>query len=248
MYCIHCGVPNPEGASFCGTCGKAVGALATPPIPGEVAQSILSSTQTSLNATGGAGPQMALPSQPSDEQYRPVVARQGKPILWILAGFAACLVIVFAMALGFHLNQDSSRSETSPVAEPAATSVPVTESSAAVEPAVDNTAAPVSAPVQVAPPSPVAAPQNPIVGRWKTTTLIGDTVLNFQADGQYTINSALVSDAGVYVFSSGDGTLRLQPNAVFSHDIIVWSCQLSGDSLSVVDPEGAGHVYTRIQQ
>jgi hypothetical protein len=29
---------------------------------------------------------------------------------------------------------------------------------------------------------------------------------------------------------------------------VIWQCQLSGDSLSVVDPDGAGHVYTRIQQ
>jgi hypothetical protein len=28
---------------------------------------------------------------------------------------------------------------------------------------------------------------------------------------------------------------------------VVWSCQLSGDSFSCVDPAGAGHVYTRVQ-
>jgi hypothetical protein len=61
------------------------------------------------------------------------------------------------------------------------------------------------------------------------------------------LKDVLDSQEGVYVFSSGDGTLRLQPNAVFSHDIVVWSCQLSGDSFSCVDPEGAGHVYKRVE-
>ena len=73
-------------------------------------------------------------------------------------------------------------------------------------------------------------------------------MLHFGADGRYTLKDILDSQEGVYVFSSGDGTLRLQPNAVFSHDVMIWSCQLSGDSLSCVDPQGAGHVYTRVQQ
>jgi hypothetical protein len=83
----------------------------------------------------------------------------------------------------------------------------------------------------------------------KTTTLIGDTVLTFTDDVHYSVKSALVSDPGVYVFSAGDGALRLQVDATFSHDVIVvWSCQLSGNSLSVLDPDGVGRVYTRFQQ
>jgi hypothetical protein len=165
-------------------------------------------------------------------------------------GFAACLLIVIMVALGFRQNQTSSGQETTGANSASDTSpatVPVTGTPPATAPATDNTPAPVSATVQAPPSPPPAAPQNPIVGEWKTSTAIGDTVINLRADGQYTIKSVLVSDAGVYVFSSGDGTLRLQSNSIFSKGIMIWSCQLSGDSLSVVDPEGAGHVYTRVQ-
>jgi hypothetical protein len=255
MFCIYCGASNPENACFCSACGKQIGAPADPapvaeaasPSPGSAAtpraepQPIPQATavvpQPTLQPTTQAMPQ---------PQYPSAGAGKGKPVLWILAGFAACLLIVIAVALGSRLNQNSSGTEAAranavPDAAPAAYTAP------AAAPAADNTPAPASAPVQ-APPAPApAAPQNPIVGEWKTTTAIGDTVLNFGADGRYTIKSILVSEAGVYVFSSGDGTLRLQPNALFSHDIVVWSCQLSGDAFSCVDPEGAGHVYNRFR-
>lgn len=281
MFCIYCGAPNPEGASFCSSCGKNIGAPANPSAAAEAAPPIVSSAEkssgnaigqfatvqgaTGWGATGLGVPPLTLPAQraqspqpaqqlqlqPSPQaQYQPAIAGKGKPVLWVLGGFGACLLIVIAMAVGSRLNQASSGSgparenvvpDSSPTTAPAAYTAP------APAPAADTTPAPASAPVQAAPAPAPAAPQNPIVGEWKTTTAIGDTVLNFGADGRYTIKSILVSEAGVYVFSSGDGTLRLQPNALFSHDIVVWSCQLSGDSFSCVDPEGAGHVYTRIQ-
>jgi hypothetical protein len=242
MFCIYCGAPNPNDASFCSTCGKAIGASANPPVHTEIPQRVLSSTQGSGDSRPQAWPPMSLPAQPPPQpqtKYQPAAGRS-KIGLWILVGFAACLVIVIAVALGFRQNQASSGTET-PAANSASNTPPATAR------ATDNRPAADSVPVQ-APPPPAAAPQNPIVGEWKTTTLIGDTLLNFTGDGRYTIKSALVSDAGVYVFSSGDGTLRLQPNALFSHDIVIWNCQLSKDSMSVVDPDGAGHVYTRVQQ
>jgi len=105
---------------------------------------------------------------------------------------------------------------------------------------------PTSAPVQAAPPSSPAVPQNPIVGDWRAITIIGSSIgLHLGADGRYVLNPG--SDEGIYVFSSGDGTLRLQSNSFFSKGVMIWSCQVSGDSLSCVDPEGAGHVYSRLK-
>jgi len=242
MFCIYCGTSNPNDASFCSNCGKAIDASANPPIHAEILQRTPDRTEESGDSGGPSRPSVPLLAQPpahSPAQYQPAAAKS-KIGLWIFVGFAACLVIVVAVAVGFQLNRPASGPETSTV-----NSAPYTPP--ANVSTTDDRPAQVPAPVQ-APPPPPAPPQNPIVGDWKTTTLIGDTVLHFGDDGRYTIKSALVSEAGVYVFSMNDGTLRLQQNAIFSHDIVVWSCQLSGNSLSVVDPEGAGHVYTRVQQ
>lgn len=250
MFCIHCGAPNPEDASFCRTCGKAIGASADPPIAAEPPQRVFSSTQApSRNATPQPPPSMSLQAPPPPAQYQPATAGKGKPVLWILGGFAACLLIVITVALGFRLSQPSSVQESAranPAADTPPAAAPVTETAPAA-PATENTPAPASAPVQEPAPPPPAAPQNPIVGDWKATTFIGSTIgLHLGADGRYILNPG--SDEGVYVFSSGDGTLRLQSNSFFSKGIMIWSCQLSGDSLSCVDPNGAGHVYTRMQQ
>jgi len=258
MFCIYCGASNPEDAAFCSACGKAVGTPSNPAIRVETPrQTAVTSEKPIWNAAGQTVPQASLLEQPPQPlvPYQSAGTKKGKPVLWILAGFGACLLIVITVAMGFRLSQSSSGRETPP-AYPApdtpAAAVPVAETAPAPAPAADSTPAPVSAPVQPAPPPPApaapAVPQNPIVGDWKATTMIGSSIeLHFGADGRYTLKDVLDSQEGVYVFSSGDGTLRLQPNAVFSHDIVVWSCQLSGDSFSCVDPNGAGHVYTRVK-
>jgi len=240
MFCIFCGALNPNEASFCSSCGKAIGTSANPPVPTEIPQRVLGSTERSRDSSGQASQPMSLPAQPEPQaQYQPA-AGKSKIALWILVGFAACLIIVMAVVLGFRQNQASSGQGT-----PSANSAPDTPPATA--PVADNTPAPVSTPVQAPAPIPPAAPQNPLVGEWKTTTVIGSSiVLQFGADGRYTLKD-LLTDEGVYVFSSGDGTLRLQSNSIFSKGIMVWSCQLSGDSFSCVDAAGAGHVYTRVQ-
>ncbi|MGA8087908.1 MAG: zinc-ribbon domain-containing protein [Terracidiphilus sp.] len=309
MFCIHCGAPNPENASFCSACGKEIGAPATPSAsaeaapraPGRAEESSGNATgqfapgqfgtvqgttglgATGLGATGhgatGQGlPPIALPAEPAARpqpeaqfqppsppqaqylpqtpaQYQPAVAGKGKPVLWVLGGFAACLLIVIAVALGSRLNQNSSGSGTArenvapdsaPTAAPTTYTAPAPAPDPTPAPAPDTTAAPVSAPVQAAPSPAAAAPQNPIVGDWKATTFIGSTIgLHLGADGRYILNPG--SDEGVYSYSSGDGTLRLQSNSFFSEGIMVWSCQVSGDTLSCVDPKGAGHVYNRMR-
>jgi hypothetical protein len=245
MFCNYCGSPNPDDSSFCSACGKGIGAHANAPRP-EIPGPVPAGPAASLPAP--AQPPVSQPAQlPPPMQPQPPAAGKSKIGLWILVGFAACLVIVLAVAWGFRQNQSAPEQTYAVIPDSAPVQNLQDDSAAQAPPA----AAPVAPVVDAAPaqaPPPPAAPQNPIVGQWKTTTLIGDTILTFTDGGRYTIKSALVSDAGVYVFSSGDGTLRLQPDAVFSHDVIVWQCQLSGDSLSVVDPDGAGHVYTRIQQ
>jgi len=253
MFCIHCGAANPQDASFCSICGKAIGAPANPPTPAAAPQQVLGSTEKSSgNATGQALPPITMSVQPTPQpqaQYLPATTGKGKPVLWILAGFTACLVIVIAMALGPRWNQNSSGPEPArdnAVPDPAPTAAPATYTPPSAAPGADSTPAPASAPVQTPPPSLPAAPQNPIVGDWKATTFIGSSIgLHLGADGRYVLNPG--SYEGVYVFSSGDGTLRLQSNSFFSKGIMIWSCQVSGDSLSCVDPEGAGHVYSRLK-
>jgi hypothetical protein len=44
MFCIHCGAPNPEDASFCNKCGKAVAGIANPAIPAEAPRQVPAST------------------------------------------------------------------------------------------------------------------------------------------------------------------------------------------------------------
>jgi zinc-ribbon domain len=238
VFCNYCGSPNPDDSSFCSACGKAIGAHPNPPPARAEIPPPVSAAQ-SLHPQPQAQAPVVLPAQ-QPPQMQPVApaAAKTKVGVWILVGFAACLVLVIAVAWGFRQNQAAPEQTPGVIPD----SAPVQDNSAAQTPAPVADAAPAQAP------PPPAAPQNPIVGQWKTTTLIGDTILTFTGEGRYTIKSALVSDAGVYVFSAGDGTLRLQPDAVFSHDIVIWQCQLSGDSLSVVDPDGAGHVYTRIQE
>lgn len=254
MFCIHCGAPNPIDASFCSTCGKAIDVPANPPIPTEIPQPVLKSAEGSGNLRQTPSP--SLPAQPPPqwhEQHQPPV-REGRTLPWILVGFAACLVIVLAIALVFRQNQAPSGLEIpraySPSDTPPATAAATGTLPATTPATTDTTPAAPSAPVQAPPPPPPppAAPQNTIVGDWKTATVVGSHIsLHFGADGRYTLTD-FITDEGVYVYSSGDGTLRLQSNSFFSKGIMIWSCQLLGDSFSCVDPQGAGHVYTRVQQ
>jgi hypothetical protein len=251
MFCIHCGAPNPEDASFCSTCGKAIGALANPPTAAEASQPAPSYAENQFgNAGAPTFPPITLPAQPATQsQYLPAAAAKGKPVLWILAGFAACLLILITVALGSRLSQPSSAPEASreiAVPEPAPAAAPVTYTPPATATSTDNTPAPTSGPVQPQPPPLPAAPQNPLVGDWKTTTSANTTIeIHFGADGRYKMTALLIPDDGVYVYSAGDGTLRLQSSSFFSKGVMIWSCQLSGDTFSCVDPDGAGHVYTR---
>jgi hypothetical protein len=66
-------------------------------------------------------------------------------------------------------------------------------------------------------------------------------------DGRYHVKNVFVDDSGIYTYSA-DGTLQLQETGIFDHSITVWHAQVSpdGQSLSVVEPEGAAHVYSRV--
>ena len=185
MFCNYCGSPNPDDSSFCNACGKAIGAHVNPPARAEIPPPVPASAPGPLPAQPQAQPPVSFPVQPA-----PAVPGKSKIGLWILVGFAACLVIVIAVAWGFRQSQSSSEQTPGVIPD----SAPVQDNSAAQ---TSPAAAPEAAPADAAPaPTPPAAPQNPIVGQWKTTTLIGDTILTFTDEGRYTIKSALVSDAG----------------------------------------------------
>jgi hypothetical protein len=249
MFCIYCGASNPEDASFCGACGKTISASAPQAMPAAPQLVHSRAEGSTANPIGETLPQTSLPEPPQPPaEHQLTAAAKGKPAVWILGGFGLCLLIVITVAVGTRLGQSSSRPETPPaVSDTPPAAVPVTDIPPAAAPVVDNPPAPVSPPVQAPPPPPPAAPQNPIVGDWKAKTFIGTSIgLHLGADGRYVMNPG--SDEGVYVFSTGDGTLRLQSNSFFSKGIMVWSCQVSGDSLSCVDPDGAGHIYSRVQQ
>jgi len=251
MFCIRCGAPNPEDASFCNACGKPIGVPPNPAIPTELSREVPGNTELSGSATGQTVPSTSLVAQappPEPAQNQPVSTKKSRPVLWILGGVAACLLIVTVVAVGLRQSQASSGPDTPPASatpDPPPATAPEAYTPPAPAPAADPTPAPSSEPAS---PPPAPAPQqNSIVGDWTTTTVVGSHItLHFGADGQYTLTDIGGTEEGVYVFSSGDGTLRRQPKAIFSHDIIVWSCQLMGDSLSCVDPEGGGHVYSRV--
>src|SRR3954454_351105 len=146
MFCIHCGSANPEDASFCSLCGKAIGAPANPPPPAKAPQQALTSAEKSFgNATGEALPPITLPAQPTpppQAQYLAATTGKGKPVLWILAGFTACLLIVIAMALGSRWNQNSSGpapARDNVVPDPAPTAAPATYTPPPEGPAADST-------------------------------------------------------------------------------------------------------------
>ena len=251
MFCIRCGARNPEDASFCNACGKPIGVPPNPAIPVELSREVPGDTELSGSTTGQAVPPTSLLAQtppPGPAQNQPVAPQKNRPVLWILGGVAAFILVVTVVAFGFRQNQASSGGDTSSagtVPDSPPTTAPEAYTPPAPAPVADPTPAPASAPE---PPPPAPAPQqNSIVGDWTTTTVVGSHItLHFGADGQYTLTDIGGTEEGVYVFSSGDGTLRRQPKAIFSHDIIVWSCQLMGDSLSCVDPDGGGHVYSRV--
>jgi hypothetical protein len=85
---------------------------------------------------------------------------------------------------------------------------------------------------------------NPLVGRWKTSLLIGDGYLTFTEDGRVHIEHVFLDEWAIYVFDDGD--LMIQDQGVFDHDVTHWRAQVSGNTLSVIEPEGASHVYTRV--
>jgi hypothetical protein len=91
---------------------------------------------------------------------------------------------------------------------------------------------------------PAPAPVNSLIGRWKTSLPIGDGYLTFTADGRVHIEHVFTDEWDVYVFNDGD--LMIQDQGLFDHDVTHWQAQVSGDTLSVIEPEGASHIYTRV--
>lgn len=143
-------------------------------------------------------------------------------------------------------------------ASPAPESTPAPETAAAPEAPPGTPPAPTAPEVETAPapeatlpppppqPAKPSAPSNPIVGTWKTSKWGIDTVMELDADGHYRFRTGPVTETGVYTYSSSDGTLRMQDDGFFSHKITVWNCQIAGDSMSIIQPDGPGQIYSRV--
>src|SRR5215469_14331327 len=102
MFCTHCGTPNPEDVSFCKACGKAIDAVANPPAATAAPSRVFSGTEkSSWSAAGQVLPQTPSPVQPPVQlqvpPQAPAATGKGKPVVWILVGFAACLLIVIVV-------------------------------------------------------------------------------------------------------------------------------------------------------
>lgn len=82
------------------------------------------------------------------------------------------------------------------------------------------------------------------MGTWTTPTPLGNTTLVLGADGSYTVKGAIVDDYGIYVYSN-DGSLQLQSKSFFDGALEIWHCQVSGDTMSVIEGKGGSHIYRR---
>lgn len=219
MFCNYCGVANPDDSLFCGSCGRRIGqGVSSEPRAGaEPAREIGS-------ARPAAAPAIPQPTQP----------RRAAPV-WIVSGVAGLLAVALVVAL-----------TRDPPAEPAlpptpAPGMPAELPDVAVAGPYATPEVPPAPPLAPAPPAP---PTDPLRGVWKTSLLVGDGYLTFTDDGRIHIENFLSDEWGIYVFSDGD--LQIQKDSYFSHEIVHWRAQVSGDSLRVIEPEGASHVYQRI--
>ena len=243
MFCNYCGVPNPDDAAFCRACGKRIAVSAqSAPAPPSVAPFASSAQPASVT--------------PAPVAPVPATGGSGRGAIWAVV----VLLVAVVAGMGFVVYRELSPraadvvSTTAPL--PAYPPPPVAPPPPAPAPAPVQDVAPAQPTPAVTPPAPepapgpapepaAAPPQNSIVGRWRTSVPIGTSTLELTSDGHYHVKNVFADDTGVYVDTASDDTLRLQEDGLFSHDVTIWHCQVSGDTLSVVEPEGAAHVYTR---
>jgi hypothetical protein len=213
---------------FCNNCGGANpgDALFCATCGKRVARAAASEPVASEQAAQQREPVVAPSTTPPPPPQTSSALPRSAPwwIAFAAAGLAAFLLVQRGVS-------DSSE-DTPAVAAPSA-------------PSPDVALAPPPAP----PPEPVAAipppaPVDPIVGRWKTSLPIGDGYLTFTADGRIHIEHVFTDEWAVYVFTDGD--LMIQDQGLFDHDVTHWQAQVSGNTLSVIEPEGASHIYTRV--
>jgi len=153
-------------------------------------------------------------------------------ILWLVLGTAG----LAAVALVVALNRDSPAEPIVPPTPEAGFPAGLPDVAVAGPFATDE-----PLPIPLATPT---MPTDPLVGVWKTSLLVGDGYLTFTEDGRIHIENFLSDEWGIYVFS--DGSLEIQKDSYFSHEVVYWRAQVSGDSLRVIEPEGASHVYQRM--
>ena len=215
MFCNYCGEENPDDSSFCGSCGRRIGRVAAPTAP---------RPEADLQQ-----PKQPIPQESAAQPMQQAPASQQPTALWLALAAAGLAVVTLVVVL----NRDTAPNSEVP---------PPPESGS--PPALPDVAlaSPTPPPPQTIPEP--AIPTDPLVGRWKTSLLVGDGYLTFTEDGRIHIENLLSDEWGIYVFSDGD--LEIQKDSYFSHVVVHWRAQLSGNSLRVIEPEGASHVYERV--
>jgi hypothetical protein len=252
MFCNYCGASNPDDSSFCSSCGKGIVGRSQEDVPRVAPADTLIQNQSP--------PVVAPPAVPPS----PPQETSSGTGLWILGGAATVIVVAILAGVAVHLASSRPQDDPSlfipeasagnvtpsPVdSRPAPAAPSATPSPDAPPPApAAPPAPPPPAPPAPAPPPPAPSAAPTIVGEWETELLIGTGTLSLTRDGRYHVKNVFADDSGVYTYGA-DGSLRLQTSGVFDHTVTVWHAQLSmdGDSLSIIEPEGAAHVYTRLR-
>jgi hypothetical protein len=246
MFCNYCGESNPDDAVFCSKCGKRTAhEHAAAPVAAETHHSAAEAIPDVPAAPGSSTRnEMAHAGAHAAAEPQRVAAAKGTGgrVLWAVGGLVLLVAIISAVAI------TKSRSGSPPSDGASSGSASGSSSSPGGASTPDSPAppgGPGSAQGGGAPDSATPAGGGTVVGSWKTPVpLMPDTNLELTADGHYHLKSALAEESGSYVFM--DGNLQLTPDGLFDHSTIAWQCQLSGNSMSIIEPDGAAHIYTRV--
>jgi hypothetical protein len=125
MFCPICGAPNEEGTAFCGNCGAALTADATPPA-GEAPLRSDAAEEVALTLTPPSLPPPPEPPGPSIRVVGSAVPTNGMAVASLILGIAGLTVVptigsVLALILGYMARRDIRQRPTETTGEGLAT-------------------------------------------------------------------------------------------------------------------------------